>query len=189
MVTAGPQRGEIEAFRALYEEHAAFVWRVLRRLGVAESDVPDAVQDAFLVVHRRLPEFEGRSRLTTWLYGICARVASRRRARARDCAGEPAESLATSAPDPAALAERSRARDLLESILARMPEEQRTVFWLFEVEGLSGDEIAQALEVPAGTVRSRLRLARAAFEEAVSRLHARERSVAATALRAKESTS
>src|SRR5688572_24262740 len=63
------------SLRALYEEHFQFVWRSLRRLGVREADVPDAVQDVFLVVHRKLPEFEGRSKVTTWLFGIALRVA------------------------------------------------------------------------------------------------------------------
>ena len=66
-------------FKEVYDEHFRFVWRSLRRLGVRESDVPDAVQDVFLVVHRRLAEFEGRSKVTTWLFGICFRVARDRR--------------------------------------------------------------------------------------------------------------
>src|SRR5262245_65871367 len=66
-------------FREVYDEHFRFVWRSLRRLGVRESDVADAVQDVFVVVHRRLGDFEGRSKVTTWLYGICYRVAKDRR--------------------------------------------------------------------------------------------------------------
>src|SRR5689334_15233045 len=66
-------------FKEVYEEQFRFVWRSLRRLGVRESDVADAAQDVFLVVHRRLGEFEGRSKVSTWLYGICYRVARDRR--------------------------------------------------------------------------------------------------------------
>ena len=66
-------------FREVYEEHFRFVWRSLRRLGVPESDVADAVQDVFLVVHRRLGDFEGRSKVSTWLYGISLRVARDRK--------------------------------------------------------------------------------------------------------------
>jgi RNA polymerase sigma-70 factor (ECF subfamily) len=77
-------------------------------------------------------------------------------------------------PDGAAAAERSRAREAFETIVGRMPEEQRIVFVLFEVEGMSGETIAAALDVPVGTVRSRLRLARAALDQAVARLQARD---------------
>ena len=66
-------------FKEVYDENFRFVWRSLRRLGVREGDVPDAVQDIFLIVHRKLGEFEGRSKVTTWLFGICLRVARDRR--------------------------------------------------------------------------------------------------------------
>jgi len=76
-------------FEETYRAHFAFVWRSLRRLGVAEDDAADAAQDVFIIVHRKLPEFAGRSKLTTWLYGICFRVASeRRRAVPRPQLGE-----------------------------------------------------------------------------------------------------
>ena len=77
-MTGGP------TFKEVYEEQFRFVWRSLRRLGVRESDVADAAQDVFLVVHRRLDEFEGRSKVSTWLYGICYRVARDRRRLASD---------------------------------------------------------------------------------------------------------
>src|SRR5512139_2423593 len=66
-------------FRAFYDEHLALVWRTLFRLGMAKADLPDAVQEVFLVAFRKLPEFEGRSKPSTWLVGICYRVASDRR--------------------------------------------------------------------------------------------------------------
>jgi RNA polymerase sigma-70 factor (ECF subfamily) len=66
-------------FQEVYQEHFRFVWRSLRRLGVRESDVADAVQDVFVVVHRKIADFEGRSKVTTWLFGICLRVARDRR--------------------------------------------------------------------------------------------------------------
>ncbi|MBS2014347.1 MAG: sigma-70 family RNA polymerase sigma factor [Deltaproteobacteria bacterium] len=166
-------------FRAFYDTHVRFVWRALLRLGVAEREVPDAVQDVFLVVHRRLPEFEGRSKVTTWLFGICLRVASDRRRLAHSryeelSADAPDLAHAQETADPVALAEKRRARSTLEAILERMPEEQRIVFSLFELEGMTGDEIAELLDVPVGTIRSRLRLAREAFQQSVDRLRARE---------------
>jgi RNA polymerase sigma-70 factor (ECF subfamily) len=163
-------------FRQLYDEQFRFVWRSLRRLGVQESDLPDAVQDTFLVVHRRLPEFEGRSKVTTWLFGICFRVASdgRKRAHARRRAGEPLVDMRDERVDVAAEAEHRQALARLDMLLDELPLEQRAVFTLFELEGMTGDDIAETLEIPLGTVYSRLRLARAAFRQAAARMQARE---------------
>lgn len=168
-------------FRAFYDHHVRFVWRALLRTGVPEHEVPDAVQDVFVVVHRKLPEFEARSKITTWLFAICIRVAADRRrlahgryevlaAHVTECAfgGESA------ADDPLVQTAKQRARASLESILDRMPDEQRIVFALFELDGMTGNEIAELLDVPVGTIRSRLRLARATFEQSVARLHSRE---------------
>src|SRR6186997_1961399 len=72
---------EIPTFDAVYTAHVAFVWRVLRTFGVAEPQLEDAVQDVFVVVHRRLSEWEGRAAITTWLFAIARRVASAHRRR------------------------------------------------------------------------------------------------------------
>jgi len=166
-------------FRAFYDTHVRFVWRALLRTGVPGHEVPDAVQDVFVIVHRKLPEFEARSKVTTWLFGICIRVASDRRRLAHgryEVLSEDASDLASQedTTDPAALAEKRRARATLDVILDRMPDEQRIAFSLFELEGMTGDEIAELLDVTVGTIRSRLRLARATFEQSVERLRARE---------------
>ncbi|NUO54989.1 MAG: RNA polymerase sigma factor [Polyangiaceae bacterium] len=164
--------------RAIYDEHVSFVWRALRRLGVRESDLPDAVQDVFLVVHRKLPEFEGRSKMTTWLFGIAMRVARDRMrlAHVRRQVGDEEAVLAyvDENADVAAQAERRQAVEILESILDALPMEQRAVFTLFELDGMSGEAIAELLEIPLGTVYSRLRLAREAFQRSVTRLRARQ---------------
>src|SRR5512139_586986 len=164
--------------RAIYDEHVAFVWRALRRLGVRESDLPDAVQDVFLVVHRKLPEFEGRSKMSTWLFGIAMRVARDRSklAHVRRQVGDEEAVLAfvDENADVAAQAERRQAAEMLEAILDALPLEQRAVFTLFELDGMSGDAIAELLEIPLGTVYSRLRLAREAFQRSVARLKARQ---------------
>ena len=162
----------VTSFRELYDAHVRFVWRALARLGVGEPDLPDASQEVFVVAHRRLAEFEGRSKVTTWLFAICMRVASDRRNLAhhhRELPTGKVPDLAHDGADASVLVERHRARQMLEQIMDRMPEEQRVVFALFELEELIGDEIAELLDVPVGTVRSRLRLARATFEEAVLR--------------------
>ena len=98
----GGAEGLSVTFEQVYKEHFAFVWRSLRRLGVREEDANDAAQEVFIVVHRKLGEFSGRSKLTTWLYGICFRVASeRRRARRPITLGEhDAISLLGRHPDP-----------------------------------------------------------------------------------------
>ena len=159
-------------FEETYRAHFAFVWRSLRRLGIAEDDAADAAQDVFIIVHRKLPEFAGRSKLTTWLYGICFRVASeRRRAVPRPLIGEQeAAAFIGRQADPGALAEQRQGLALLERVLDRLPDEQRAVFCLFELEGMTGEEIAEALEIPLGTAYSRLRLARGAFAAAVDEL-------------------
>jgi RNA polymerase sigma-70 factor (ECF subfamily) len=165
-------------FRQLYDEHFSFVWRSLRRLGICESDVPDAMQDVFLVVHRRLAEFEGRSKMSTWIFGICYRVASDRRKAARRVSLESSDEEGLDAPDErvdiAAETERRQGLRTLEALLDEMPLEQRAVFTLFELECMTGEDIAQTLEVPLGTVYSRLRLARDTFRRSTARLQARD---------------
>jgi RNA polymerase sigma-70 factor (ECF subfamily) len=162
-------------FRALYDAHFEFVWRSLRRLGVRETDVLDIAQKVFLVAHLKLAEFEGRSRMTTWLFSICQRVASDYRRSApvrREVATEASELERVSEAQGVALEQleaRQRAR-LAEAILDKVPQTQRVVLVLFELEGMSGEEIAELLEVSVGTVRSRLRLAREAFSREAKRL-------------------
>jgi RNA polymerase sigma-70 factor (ECF subfamily) len=177
-------------FRQLYDEQFRFVWRSLRRIGVAESDVADAVQDVFVVVHRKLGDFEGKAKVTTWLFGICVRVASDRRRLAHTRRELPTENVEIARLDAdAAVGGPSDARDaraLLETILDRMSDEQRIVFTLFELQGLTGEEIADLLDVPLGTVRSRLRLARECFQRCVTRLRRREASRTGVALTPRE---
>jgi len=163
--------------QSLYREHFEFVWRSLRRLGVPDADIADAVQDVFIVVHRKLADFEGRSKVTTWLFGIMIRVVRDRRRLACVRLRVDDPRAIEERVDPADLlddVERKQALGILENILDAMPLEQRAVFTLFEIEAMTGHAIAEALELPLGTVYSRLRLARAAFERAVSRLRARE---------------
>ena len=153
------------AFDGVYRAHFGMVWRVLRRFGVPERDLPDAAQDVFVVVHRKLAEFDQRSHITTWLYAICLRVASDRRRRApnrHEAVGEEPDEARTSGAtgEPWEIAER---RALVRRALDDMPLEQRTVFVLFELEGMTGDEIAALVEAPLPTVHSRLRLGRETF--------------------------
>ena len=164
-------------FRALYEAHFRFVWSSLRRLGVREADALDLTQKVFLTVHARADSFEGRSQPRTWIFGICQRVASDYRRSAtirREVVTDSAELDARREAGEVTLdgvAARQNAV-LAEAILNKLPEAQRVVFVLFELDELSGEEIAELLGVPVGTVRSRLRLAREAVRREVKRLAA-----------------
>ncbi len=129
-------------FPSIYREHFPFVWRSLRRLGVPEADVPDLVQEVFLVVHRRLHDFEGRSKITTWLFGICLNAATshRRLAHVRrevSCEESKFPDRADEYADGEVAAQRREGLTLLDSVLTRMNPEQRAVFLLFEVEEMS----------------------------------------------------
>ena len=156
----------ISEFESAYRAHFGSVWRTVRRLGVAEKDAIDAAQEVFVIAYRRRDEFEGRSTVRTWLLGIAFRVAAARRnsatARCEEL-GDEAVSRAAIARDPETELEGRQLLRALDALLDELPIEQRAVFTMFEMEGLTGEEIAEVLGVPVGTVRSRLRLARKAF--------------------------
>jgi RNA polymerase sigma-70 factor (ECF subfamily) len=159
----------------LYSEHFAFVWRSARRLGVPLSVVDDAVQDVFLVAHRKLAEFEGRSSLRTWLFGITRKVARdyrpNRAPEARDTADPDA--LPTADSGPLVLAERAQSARLLQALLDELDEDRRAAFILVDLEELSVPEAADALDVNLNTLYSRVRAARQDLSKALSRLRAR----------------
>jgi RNA polymerase sigma-70 factor (ECF subfamily) len=162
-------------FRALYDAHVNFVWRTLRRLGVREVDLTDLTQKVFLTAFTKLAKFEGRGRLSSWLFGICQRVASDHRRSAfvrREVATDSAQfdRYAQTVTDLAEHGDQKRWASLAEAILAKLPEEQRLVFVLYELEEQSGEQIAALLAISVGTVRSRLRLAREQFRREVKRL-------------------
>jgi len=164
------------ALEAVYDQHFDFVWRSLHRLGVPPEAVDDAVQDVFLVVHRRLAAFEQRSALRTWLFGIALRVAqehARRRRKYGPTQEFGAELADQHAPDPLEQAARSEAKELLYALLAELDEQKRTVFILADIEGMSLPEIADGLGVNANTLASRLRAARKDFDAALVRHRAR----------------
>ena len=153
----------------VYAQHAPFVFRVLRGMGVSESAVADAAQDVFIVVHRRLPEFDGRAALRTWVFEIAYRVAcDYRRKLQRVRAHEPLhDQLRDAAPGPAEQAERNDALRLLSALLDQLDDDKRVVLVLAEVEGLSAPEIAAITGVPLNTVYTRLRRARIALSAAL----------------------
>jgi RNA polymerase sigma-70 factor, ECF subfamily len=166
------------AFEQIYQDYFDFVWRSLRRLGVRPAALDDAVQEVFLIVHRRLREFEGRSSLKTWLFGISLHIAQR---QARTAARHPAHELPEALPDtqsaatPQDEAVRREAIALLYAILDELDPDKRAVFVMAELEQLTAPEIADAIGAPLNTVYSRLRAARRDFEASLKRLQARER--------------
>jgi RNA polymerase sigma-70 factor (ECF subfamily) len=151
-------------------EHAAFVWRVLRHLGIAEDQLDDLSQEVFLVVLRQLPSFEGRSSLRTWLYGICRNLAQRARAQAQERAPRLAQGLELeAAPTQDRELWLKQAHAQLVSALDQLDADQRAVFVLYEVEELPMEEIAQSVEAPLTTCYSRLAAARRKVESAMRR--------------------
>ncbi len=159
-------------FDELYAQHAAFVWRTVRRLGVWPADVADAAQEVFLVVHRKLPEFEGRSSINTWLFGICQRVASdwRKKRETRREAGDAG--LAEMKVDPTlddGIAQR-QARALLDEALNQLDDDKRAVFVLFELEQLPMAKVAELVDCPSQTAYARLYAARETVQFALTRL-------------------
>jgi RNA polymerase sigma-70 factor (ECF subfamily) len=164
-------------FANVYASYFKQVWGALRRLGVREADVADVTQKVFLTAYRKLDTFEGRAHVRTWLLGICERTASdyRRSAPVRREVATDVADLELTAPDYPDIAQVLGSRRQLataEAILDKLPEAQRSVFVLFELEDLSGPEIAELLDISVGTVRSRLRLARESFAREVQRLSA-----------------
>jgi RNA polymerase sigma-70 factor (ECF subfamily) len=169
---AAPSAWRAVRFEDLYEEHFSFVWRGLRRLGVPDSSVEDAAQEVFLAIHRRLPDFAGRSSLRTWVFGFVLRVARdhRRRARRKGGAEPLPEGLADGAPGPLDRLERTEELRVLDAALSGLDDDKRAVFVMGEIEQMTAPEMAEVLGVPLNTVYSRLRLARRDFEREVERL-------------------
>ena len=135
------------------------------------------MQDVFVVVHRRLPDFEGRRALRTWLVRILLNVVRehRRRFRRKEHHGSlPGEVVDANGPSPHEECLRSEAAALLGAILDAMQEDQREVFVLAEMEQIPVPEIAETLSLPLNTVYSRLRLARRDYQRHLVRLRARE---------------
>jgi RNA polymerase sigma-70 factor, ECF subfamily len=170
-------------FDAVYEAHVDFVWRNARRLGVEDGAIDDVVQSVFLVVFRRLDDFEGRSSLKTWIYEVLVRVVRehrrtlRRRSPPRVEHGEPVDPATLTAPAserPDRLADRADAARVVRELLDELDDDKREVFALAELEGLTLREIAEALREPAGTIASRLRAARVEFERAALRRRAKD---------------
>jgi len=170
-------------FTAIYDGYADFVWRSVRRLGVDADAAEDVFQEIFVVVHRRLGDFEGRSSIRTWLFGITLRVVrnhKRSLGRKRHEGGEQAEIAIDRSParrgdEPEARTERAEAVKLLHEVLDTLDDDKREIFVMAELEQMTGAAIAEATGLNQSTVYARLRAARDQFNQAVTRLAARRR--------------
>lgn len=168
--------GDPAAFTALFRTYRGLVWRVLHHLLRGDPDLEDVVQTVFLEVHRSLPSFEGRSKLSSWITRVALHVGYH---HLRHKKSRPAEYRAEHAihdapddrpsADPEAAARRREAAGRVDEILAQLPEKKRTVFLLVELEGLPHEEVAEIVGVSAATVRTRLFYARKSFWKLAAR--------------------
>jgi RNA polymerase sigma-70 factor, ECF subfamily len=157
-------------FRRVVSEHFEVLWRFLRRIGIPDGDLDDAVQEVVLVLARKLDQVQiGCER--SFVLSTAVRVASSFRRTVRNRREvDDAELVELESPelDPEALAEKQRLRVVLQRVLNQLPLELRAVFVLYELEELTMAEIAATLQLPPGTVASRLRRAREQFETLAS---------------------
>jgi RNA polymerase sigma-70 factor (ECF subfamily) len=161
-----------DEFAEAYRAHVDFVWRVLARCGVPDEQLEDATQEVFVIMHRRWGAW-GSGPQRAWLYGVTRRVASTqhrtRQRRRRKLAALPTPPEAPRADERL---EDQHRLDALARSLERLEPEQRDVFVLIELEGLSAPEVAAALACKLNTVYSRLRRARAAIARAMAQYDA-----------------
>jgi len=169
------------AFDELYENYVDFIWRSVRRLGVGDEFIEDVVQQVFLVVHRRLPEFAYASSVRTWVFGILVRVVREHRRWVRRknphhfWPGTDPETLVDEGgfrPDESMA--RAEAAHLVQEWLNELDDDKREVFVLAGLAQMSAREIAEAIGSNTRTVYSRLRAARIDFEKAAERYRRRD---------------
>jgi len=169
-------------FDTIYDQYFSFVWRMARRMGVRNDALDDICQEVFVVVHRRMGEFEGRSSLKTWIFGILhnivlvhLRTLGRKSPAHRSAAPlvDP-ETLVDAAAGPYEQLSNAEASVIAQKILDQLDEDKRTVLVLVELEEMSVAEVAEAMATNVNTTHARLRAARKQFTQAVTRYRARE---------------
>jgi RNA polymerase sigma-70 factor, ECF subfamily len=165
--------GDVRAFEELVAAHQHRIFGVALRMLGSAAEAEEVAQEVFLRAHRALAGFRGDAKLSTWLYGIAARLCLNRRASASGRMVREGEEMltriASAQPDPATRLERSELWTALRQAIADLPAERRVVVVLRDIEGLSYEEIARALELEPGTVRSRLHRARMDLKEKLER--------------------
>lgn len=175
---AADARAVPPTFEQAYAETFRAVWRMARRMGVVDTSLDDVVQEVFVIVYRKLPQFNGSSSVMTWVLAITTGVVSNyRRAWRRKSAGyalatevEEPDSISDVSLDPQERLSRAEAGQLVQQVLDGMDEEKASLFILVEIEGQSVAEIARALDLNVQTTYSRLAAARREFERGLRRL-------------------
>jgi RNA polymerase sigma-70 factor (ECF subfamily) len=166
--------GDIRAFEALVRRHERRVFSLVFRMLGSREEAEDVAQEAFLALHRHGHRFRGESRFSTFVYRVAANAAlNRRRSLGRRRAREDALSLRQdagqglpSAPrDPEDAASGGEIQERVQAALLALPKDLRVVVVLYDIEGQSYAEIAQALRIPEGTVKSRIHRARSALRD------------------------
>ena len=163
--TDAPRSTTAPSLEAVYRDYATMVWRAVRRYGIDEAAAEDVVQEVFLIVRRRLPDYDGRASLASWLIGIARRVAANHRRGARRRKARLAVVEEEREPTPEDWARKAEAAARLQAFLDGLPRDQREVFALFDIEGLRAREVSAALRIPTERVYSRLRAARAKLRD------------------------
>jgi RNA polymerase sigma-70 factor (ECF subfamily) len=166
-----PAEEETVDFETLYRTHARQVWRWAARLGGPTVEADDVVQEVFVIARRRLSRFAGQAKVTTWLFRTTEKVVrnARRKLRWRRWLGLPQPEIASPRPTPVEALERDELVRQVHAVLEDLPERHRRMLILFEMEGLSTDEIAALVGARVGTIRVWLHRARAAFIAAQQR--------------------
>lgn len=157
-----PTGSGLDAFDEIYERELDYVWRTLARFGVPSADIQDAAHEVFLVLYRRWNDVDPERPVHRWLFGVARRVAADFRAKRRE---DPTHAEPATPVDPL-----TAKRELLRRALGELDDDRRAVVVLHDLEGRTGAEIAQLLDIPVNTVHSRLRLAHADLIAAVRRL-------------------
>jgi RNA polymerase sigma-70 factor (ECF subfamily) len=166
-----PGRDPVGDWSVFYDAHFDYVWRSLRRLGVPEAALDDATQEVFVVALRRQGQFEGRSSVRTWLFGIALnRARELARSTRRRAEDELPDYLPDfTSPDQEQRAMEAQALELVYRALDELTSERRAVLVMADVEEMTASEIAELIAIPLNTVYSRIRLARRDFEAALRR--------------------
>ena len=174
LTIAIPQASRAELFAQLFEAEHSYVLHSLRRLGVAERDLEDVTHDVFVVVHRKLPEYDASRPARPWLFAIAVRAASDYRRRGRTRLEQVSDALdAHGAPgNTEHELERREQRALVIEALRGVEESRLPLFVMVDLDEVPVVDAAAALSIPLNTAYSRLRLARADFAAAVARLRA-----------------
>lgn len=163
------------AFEAVYDENFSFAWRSLRSLGVPESALPDAAQEVFVVVLRRLDDYQPTASVRSWIFGIARRVAKdfRRSAERRGVTVPLNEEIASASEgDPHSAANRNEALRWVEEFMETLSEDRRALFMLSEIEELPLAEVSEILKVNPNTLYSRLQNIKGAFEKFIAKRRA-----------------